>query len=253
MATARRRLINNKTTFLIIAYLFLIMTPAKGFAYHLPDCSILDGERNKPTQEVLSSYQSEHAELAKSVDVIRLNEHKRNTKLRLASRERKAAKKYYTLLKKIEFWEQIKDLKDSLISLHDTNPPIGAVKEADTMAKDVIETLYILSQKWRIGSSALFTNFLINIGIKEKGFCYHYVSKLREALSKREWNYFDIHWGTAWENKYRENNALVITAKDRPFEEGLVIDAWRRAGRPFWTPVKGDRFPWVEEWGVIIP
>ena len=118
------------------------------------------------------------------------------------------------------------------------------------MAKTIVETLYALSQKWKIGSSAILTNMLINWGVKEKGFCYHYAFELRRALGAHHWIRFEPRWGAAWEGTFRENNALVITARRAPFESGLVVDPWRTAGRPFWTPVKGDRFPWVEKIGV---
>ena len=189
-------------------------------------------------------------DLGNSVDITRLEEHRRNTKIRLAPKERRAAKEYRTLLVKIDFWEQIHALKEALAALHSKYPPAEAISEADVIAKDVIDTLYALSQKWRIGSSALFTNFLINSGFKEKGFCYHYVAALRKVLGQRSLSQFEIRWGTAWEDTFRENNALVITARGRAFEEGLAIDAWRTAGRPYWTPVKDDRFPWVEAFNV---
>jgi len=226
------------------------MTSVPVLAYNLPACSISDEERGKPAENILLGYRAERRDLAKLADIVRLDEHKRNPKIRLAARERKAAKKYEALIVKIRFWEEVEHLKGALLALHGASPPTEAALEADAIAKNVIETLHALSQKWRIGSSALFANFLINIGLKENGFCYHYVAMLRKALSKQVWSQFEIRWGTTWENTFRENNALVITAKGRPFEDGLAIDAWRSAGRPFWTPVKEDRFPWIEEWDV---
>lgn len=240
----------HKIIFAITAVIFIMTACPPAFAYRLPACEISDQERNMTGEEVLSSYREDYDELSKTVDIGRIAEHKRNPKVRLASREKRAAKKYDTLLAKIKFWEEVILLKGSLVALHKINPPEDAVTEADAIAKDVIETLYTLSQKWRIGSSALFTNFLINTGMKEKGFCYHYVAALRKPLLKQNWRRFEIRWGTAWEDTFRENNALVITAKGRPFEEGVAVDAWRTAGRPFWTKVSGDRFPWVEAFNV---
>jgi len=238
-----------KPVFLITVALLVMTAPCPAFAYRLPACGVSDEERVKPAEDVLLAYRAEMDALSKSVNIARIDEHRRNPKIRLAAKERKAAKTYDTLIVKTRFWEDVVGLKDSLAALHGTNPPAEAVTEADAIGKNVIETLYALSQKWKVGS-ALFTNFLINLGLKEKGFCYHYVTRLRQSLLNRAWNRFDIRWGTAWKFSFRESNALVITAKGRSFDEGLVIDPWRTAGRPFWTPVKGDRFPWVEEVGV---
>jgi len=237
----------KKFIFVIVAALLVIVFSSQVFAYRLPACSISNEEKSMSAEEVLLKYKAGLDQLSKSVNLARLNEHELNSKIRLTSKERRAIKEYEAIKVKIEFWTQISHLKSSLVALNGTSPPDNAVSEADAIAKEVIDALYALSQKWRIGNSAIISNMLINMGLKEKGFCYHYVANLRKTLMKRAWSEYEVRWGTAWENTYRENNALVITAKNQPFEKGLAIDAWRTAGRPFWTSVKNDRFPWVEE------
>src|SRR5439155_15049397 len=49
-----------------------------------------------------------------------------------------------------------------------------------------------------------------------------------------------LHWGEAYPNTTSENNVLVVTARNQRFEDGILIDGWRRAGRLFWCPVKKD-------------
>lgn len=226
--------------------MFFAMNSLPVMAYQLPDVKIANSERNFTAEEIFDGYRESLRDLGNKADLIRLKQHRQNPKKRLARRERRAAKEYYTLLDKIEFWQQVVELKGELSALHGSHPAEGAVKESDLISKDIIETLYNLSQEWRIGSSALFTNFLINMGAKDRGFCYHYVAALKKVLLEKNLHHFEIRWGAAWEGSFRENNALVITAANHPFEEGLAIDAWRTAGRPFWTPVKNDRFPWIE-------
>jgi hypothetical protein len=34
----------------------------------------------------------------------------------------------------------------------------------------------------------------------------------------------------------------VVTAKGQPFEEGIVLDAWRRSGKLYWALVKKDKY-----------
>jgi hypothetical protein len=237
-------------SFCSVIFILLTIIPAELSAVSLPACSVSADESNVPAEEVLANHQEGLDELGRSVSLTRLDEHRRNSKIRLTRAERRAAKDYDTLIVKIEFWEQVKDLKGSLLSMCGADPAPDVTTEADIIAKRVIDTLYSLSQEWRIGSSALFNNFLIEIGAKEKGYCYHYVTHLKNALTPLDLKHFDVRWGTAWEKTFRENNALVITVKGDSFEKGLAIDAWRMAGRPFWTKVKGDRFPWVEEFNV---
>lgn len=236
--------------FFSVIFILLIMLPAELSAVNLPECSVSVEENDVPAEEALASYREKLDELERSISLTRLDEHRRNSKIRLTRGERKAAKEYDNLLVKIGFWEQVADLKGSIISMYGADPSPDVTTEADIISKRVIDTLYRLSQEWRIGSSALFTNFLIGIGVKEKGYCYHYAAHLRKALMSLDLKHFDVRWGAAWDNTFRESNALVITAKGRPFEDGLAIDPWRTAGRPFWTKVKGDRFPWVEQFNV---
>ncbi|PYK52802.1 MAG: hypothetical protein DME48_14090 [Verrucomicrobia bacterium] len=49
-----------------------------------------------------------------------------------------------------------------------------------------------------------------------------------------------LHWGVAYDHTSSENNCLVITARNQPFEDGIILDGWRRAGRLFWCKVKKD-------------
>jgi len=49
-----------------------------------------------------------------------------------------------------------------------------------------------------------------------------------------------LHWGAAYAGTLDENNGLVVTARNQPFENGIVLDGWRSAGRLFWSPLKED-------------
>lgn len=221
-------------------------------AYRLPPYAIAGIDRDIPAEAALARYRSQREELGSRANLARIEEHRINPKIRLARAERESAAAYESLKVPIEFWERVVALKEELVALHGAAPPDAVVMEADAIARIVIERLYALSQRYKIAGSALLQNFLINRGIKEEGFCFHYVQELFKALSFRPWSRFDLRWGSAWSGTYRENNALVITAKGRPFFSGIAVDAWRTGSRPFWTPVEGDRFPWVETLDVVV-
>jgi hypothetical protein len=42
----------------------------------------------------------------------------------------------------------------------------------------------------------------------------------------------------------REHNSVVITARDQPFETGLVLDPWRNSGELYWAAAAHDDYPW---------
>lgn len=213
-------------------------------AYLLPDYKIAPSEQGAAAEDVLNGYEQDLSQLAPYTTLKKIEAHRENRKIRLTKAEQPLVRQYDGLNTAIEFWRQVVKLKKDLNALYATPQNRAVALEADLIAKSVIETIYELSQKWRVGGSALFNNFLINHGLKEKGFCFHYVEELEKALGKISPKHFDMHEVSAWAGTFRENNALVLTAKGEGFESGIAIDAWRRGGRPFWTNVKGDRFPW---------
>ncbi len=155
---------------------------------------------------------------------------------------------WHQLLEQEEKWRKGIELKQELLALHDkamaSRQEVQA--EADRISREVLEIMYRYRKEWKMLNMALFQNMLINMKLKDKGFCWHWVEKFVGTLRPIGFKHFDFHWGVAYEGKLRENNALVIVSLGSPFETGLAIDAWRSSGRPFWRLVKKDRFPWVK-------
>jgi hypothetical protein len=74
---------------------------------------------------------------------------------------------------------------------------------------------------------------------------------LFDALSKIEWRYFERCWGGASVGKVTENNAVIVMPRGGPISEGLVYDAWRGAGKPWWKEVKDDNYDWDVRYSEI--
>ncbi len=103
-----------------------------------------------------------------------------------------------------------------------------------------------LAEEYGVIRPPLFHNFLVNVGLKKRGLCYHWAEDLMARLQALRLTTLDWHWGIARSGTSREHNCVVATAKGQPFEEGLVLDAWRHSGRLCWAPVRADRYPWKE-------
>ena len=86
----------------------------------------------------------------------------------------------------------------------------------------------------------IFNNFLVYHGLRKRGYCYQWTADLLVALDALKLKTLELHWGEAYPNTSSENNALVVTARNQRFEDGIILDGWRRAGRLFWCPVKKD-------------
>ncbi len=237
----------TRRTLLILAFALLISAPAAtAVAYLLPAYKITAEQRAMPAEETLDQYEQKLGDIRAIVPLTVLADRRRDYKARGERRERAALASYDELQEPLIFWRAVVDLKQRLVALQGGQPPKEAVVEADEMAKLVVQRIYDLSQEYRVAFTALFQNFLINIGAKTRGLCYHYVEDLLKTLSQHQWRFFELRWGKAWAESWLENNALVVTAKGATFESGLAIDSWRSAGKPFWTAVKGDSYPWKE-------
>ncbi len=68
-----------------------------------------------------------------------------------------------------------------------------------------------------------------------------YTRDIGSRLKEFHFKTLVLHWGAAYAKESDENNGLVVTARNQPFLDGIVLDGWRKAGRLFWCPVKKDR------------
>lgn len=141
----------------------------------------------------------------------------------------------------LQLEEAIVDLPAKGVSASDR------LAEAQAVATTTLSTLSELQKRYRMIRPALLHNLLINARFKKEGFCWHWTRDLKERLAKLPLKEYDLLWAKAREGSFREHNALVIVSRGMPLKEGLVLDGWRRSGRPFWIPVKNDRYPWKEE------
>lgn len=121
-----------------------------------------------------------------------------------------------------------------------------SVEESRAVAALAVDSARDLAREYRMGRLPLFHNLLVNLGFKQRGLCYHFVEDLLIELQSLPLTSLDLHWGVARPGTWREHNSIVVTAREQPFEEGLVLDAWRKPGRLFWTRVRSDRYPWEE-------
>lgn len=130
----------------------------------------------------------------------------------------------------------IKDLRDALIALSPNVDP----HEAELLSSTAHTLSRQLAKEYGVTLFPGFQNFLVNIGARQKGFCAHYTRDIGTRLREFHFQTLVLHWGIAYAKLEDENNALVVTARGQKFEDGIVLDAWRRAGRLWWSPVMKD-------------
>ena len=130
----------------------------------------------------------------------------------------------------------IKDLTKALVALAPDVDPA----EAQSLSLTAHTKARSLKKEYRVVLNPEFTVFLYNIGMRKRGWCGHWAQDIGAELKELKLKTLVLHWGEAYPNTTSENNALVVTARNQPFQDGIIIDGWRRAGRLFWCPVLRD-------------
>jgi hypothetical protein len=118
--------------------------------------------------------------------------------------------------------------------------------EARRIAQTAVTASYQLAHQYRIEPPARWHNLLIQMGLRERGLCFHWTEDLMKRLQSLSLNTYQLHWGVAHKGSdLFEHNSVVITALNQPFENGLVLDPWRNSGDLHWAAVREDDYPWV--------
>src|SRR6266404_2778417 len=102
-----------------------------------------------------------------------------------------------------------------------------APAEAELVAVTSHQTARRLAKEWRVVPPANFQNFLIHIGARQRGFCFHWAHDIGAQLAKLPLKTLELHWAEAHPNTHLEHNVVVVTARDQPIAAGYIIDGWR--------------------------
>lgn len=123
------------------------------------------------------------------------------------------------------------------------------VSEEESRAFSHAAVLYphYLAQHYKLVSPPKLHNFLITVGLKERGYCYHWAGDLMRYLEKQKFKSFDLYRAVVEQGNFGEHNAVVVTAKGQAFSEGIILDAWRDSSDLFFEKVREDReYIWIQ-------
>ena len=122
------------------------------------------------------------------------------------------------------------------------------LQTAKQLSQDLFLQTARLTKEFELVSPPWLHNTLVNAGVRDKGLCYHWSDALYLAMKEKAYDGFAFHPAGAHIGEFwREHNVLVITAKGKPFDSGIVVDPWRDSGRLYFARVKEDReYSWVE-------
>ena len=113
------------------------------------------------------------------------------------------------------------------------------LEESMQLSKDIFTKTNQLIKAFKLTSPPLWHNFLVNVGLREKGLCFHWSDALYLHLKKGHYKDFSFHLVGAHIGSYfREHNALVVTSKTGKIQEGILIDPWRNSGELYFSKLK---------------
>jgi hypothetical protein len=126
--------------------------------------------------------------------------------------------------------------------------PSVRVDEAERFAQCAYVTSRRLAREYRVVFPPALQNILVNTGFRKRGLCYQWTEDLMRQLDALKLETLELHWGESFAGTFSENNGVVVTAKGQPFQQGIVLDAWRYEGRLYWGPVRKDpeHYEWKE-------
>ena len=114
--------------------------------------------------------------------------------------------------------------------------------EARNAATIAIEYPLQLALEYEITDSPLMHNFLVNMGVKPRGLCVDWTHDLLVRLQQERFRSLQLHWGIAnYDSAFRiEHSTVIISARNQPMQQGLVLDPWRHSGQLFWAKTLED-------------
>jgi hypothetical protein len=140
----------------------------------------------------------------------------------------------------------IKDLAKALTKLAPDVDPA----EAEQISVTAHTTARHLAREYHVVLNPELQAFLVNVGLRKRGWCGHWAADIGARLKELKPRTLVLHWGVAYDHTSSENNCLVVTARNQPFKDGIILDGWRRAGRLFWCPViKDDEYELEQHYG----
>lgn len=113
--------------------------------------------------------------------------------------------------------------------------------EARKIAVQSISFSEKLARRYDVTTPPLVHNFLVNIGIKDRGLCYQWSDDLYLHLKKFGFKTIQIRpVGANIGSYWREHNALVILPLDGNMNNGILLDPWRGSGDLYFIDIKSD-------------
>jgi len=123
-------------------------------------------------------------------------------------------------------------------------------EEAARAAEIAYRHTHQLAREYEITDPPLVHNTKVNMGLKPRGLCWHWAEDMENRLEAEAFETLEIHRAIAnADNPFRiDHSTAIVSRRGDAFDEGIVIDPWRKGGVLFWSPLMEDTdYGWVEQ------
>ncbi len=129
--------------------------------------------------------------------------------------------------------------------------PTVSFDDARRVTYCAVTTGLELARQWHVSGVSRWLpglqNLYVKMGARKGGYCFQYCSELLRRLDALKLQTLELHWAESQPGTMSENNAIVVTARGQPFEQGILLDNWRAQGHLAWTQVTKDpEYHWTE-------
>ncbi len=104
--------------------------------------------------------------------------------------------------------KSIKGFRDAVVALAPDVDPA----EAELLSITAHTTARQLARQYRVVGPSVFQNFLIHIGVRQRGYCFQWARDIGLRLKELKLNTLVLHWGAAEAGSVGEHNCVVVTA-----------------------------------------
>lgn len=202
------------------------------------------------------NFQQEYQSITKKYNHLLSQLSKRKKNKLIKQRKRKFLKKNRTynylnetqkqIVYQKDYLDKIRDFKSRLTKLYiqKANHSFSKEeleKEALKLALTTYDKVVSLKQQYKSFPVPILHNLFIDLSFKKRGACKHWAEDLLKHLRSIDRKFFTVTWGEANPKKMTEHNVAVIYPNTGEFKNGLIVDPWRTAGKPYWIEVKKDK------------
>ncbi|MEM6303123.1 MAG: hypothetical protein AAF744_00285 [Pseudomonadota bacterium] len=152
-------------------------------------------------------------------------------------------------------------------------PPPGSLQDVDALTRGITQMAghvdpaearraatvayaetHRLALAYQITDGPLIHNAKVNAGTKPRGLCWHWAEDLEARLKAEGFATLALHRAIAnADNRIRiDHSTAIIAPQGAPWETGMVLDPWRRAGVLTWVRVREDSaYAWEARMAVL--